>query len=67
MEPSRITAEDARHKVDEGPQVLFLDTRSEGLGRSGSELPGARRIAGNEIEVESHTLPRDKLIIMYCT
>ena len=68
MEPSRITAEEAKYKMDHGEEVCFLDTRNDkAWTESDRKLPGAMRLAVDEVQVWSHKLPRDKLIITYCT
>ena len=66
MEPSRITAEEAKYKIDHGEEIRFLDTRNDqAWTESDRKLPGAMRLG--EIQVWSHKLPRDKLIGTYCT
>lgn len=68
MEPSRITAEDAKYKIDHGEEIFFLDTRNEkAWTASDRKLPGAMRLGVDEVQFWSHKLPRDKLIITYCT
>ena len=68
MEPSRITVQDARYKVDHGDGIFFLDTRNDkAWHESDRKLPGAMHLAVDEVEFWSHKLPRDKLIVTYCT
>ncbi len=68
MEPSRITVNDAKYKMDHGGGIFFLDTRTEkAWTASDQKLPGAMHLTGDEIELWSHKLPRDQLIVTYCT
>ncbi|MGH7824534.1 MAG: rhodanese-like domain-containing protein [Candidatus Binatia bacterium] len=69
MEPSRISAAEANDKISRGEEeILFIDTRNEkAWAESDHKLPGARRLAVDQVELQSHTLPRDRLIVTYCT
>jgi hypothetical protein len=69
MEPSRITAEQAKYKIDHrDDDILFIDTRNEkAWAESDQKLPGAIRIPVDEIELHTHKLPRDRCIVTYCT
>lgn len=68
MEPSRITAPQAEEQLKRGEKILFLDVRNPNAwAQSGEKLPGAKRIALDEIELHSHHLSRDHCIITYCT
>jgi rhodanese-related sulfurtransferase len=67
MEPSRINPVQAKSEIDRGKEILFIDTRNEkAWAQSNWKLPGAMRIPAGEIELKSHLLPRDKLIVTYC-
>lgn len=68
MEPSRIRAVEVKDKIDRGEAIVLIDTRNEkAWAESDQKLPGARRIPVDEIELHTHTLPRDQWIITYCT
>ncbi|HET9788008.1 MAG TPA: hypothetical protein VFP47_12770 [Pyrinomonadaceae bacterium] len=68
MEPSRITVEEAKDKLDHGQEIFFLDTRTEeAWTASDQKLPGTMRLKVDEVEFWSHKLPRDKLIVTYCS
>ena len=68
MEPSRIRAVDLQHRLDDGEDIVLIDTRNEkDWQKSAGKLPGALRIPTDQIEVHTHKLPRDRLIVTYCS
>ena len=68
MEPERITAEEVKRRMDGGEAVFFMDTRSPtAWDASDLKLPGARRIHYSELEPNIRKIPRDRLVVPYCT
>lgn len=68
MEPSRIRAVDLQHRLGNGEDIVLIDTRNENAWqRSAGKLPGALRLPADQIEVHTHKLPRDRLIVTYCS
>ena len=64
----RITVDDVKERMDRGEQVLFIDTRNlDDWSASDVKLPGALRIHLSELEKHLDELPRDRLIVTYCT
>jgi hypothetical protein len=64
MEPSRITAKAAKYKIDHGGGVFFLDIRNDkAWAAADRKLPEAMRLGADEVELWSHKLPRDQLIV----
>jgi 3-mercaptopyruvate sulfurtransferase SseA len=61
----RITAE-ALHEVWKKGQVLVVDTRGEAAYRQ-EHIPGAIVITPNEVLAKADQLPRNKMIVTYCT
>ena len=61
----RITPEEARHALDTG-KAIIVDVRDEGAYKAG-HAKGALWIPVNEIESRIKELPRDKMIIAYCS
>jgi len=61
----RITAEEL-HKLWEKNEVLIVDTRNEPSFKT-SRIKGAILIPANEFATRSSELPRDKMIVTYCT
>jgi 3-mercaptopyruvate sulfurtransferase SseA len=61
----RITAEEL-HKLWEKNEVLVVDTRNEPSFKQ-SRIKGAILIPANEFATRNGELPRDKMIVTYCT
>lgn len=61
----RITVADARAAVERGTAVI-VDVRAEESYKLG-HIKGALSIPGNTIEARLKDLPRNKLIITYCS
>jgi rhodanese-related sulfurtransferase len=61
----RIEAQEARRLVDKGEAVL-LDVRSRAAWDMG-HVAGALHVPLSEIEARLSQLPKDKLIVAYCT
>ena len=61
----RITAQEAYELYKKG-EVLVVDTRSEPAFKE-SRIKGAILIPAGEILAKIDELPRDKMIITYCT
>ena len=65
----RITCEELKQKVDKGDAIVIVDVRPR-VGFELFSIPGAINIP-NEPEADSaamlRALPKDKLIVFYCT
>lgn len=67
-EIKRITAEEVKKRLDKGERILFIDTRNKhDWDESDVKIRGARRIHYSELEQHLKELPRDQLIVPYCT
>ena len=64
-EARRITAEDL-HKLWDKKDVLIIDTRGEPDYKA-SHIPGAVSVPANEVATKLEELPRNKMIVAYCT
>ncbi len=68
MEPTRITIDEAKERIDRGEPLVFIDSRnSEAWAKASARLPGAIRVPSDEIEKHLNELPRDRAIVTYCT
>ena len=68
VEPSRISVDEVKTLMDRGEPVLLIDTRNpHDWGESDVKLPGAVRIHYSEMGQHLDELPRDRLIVTYCT
>ena len=61
----RIAPADARQAFDSG-KAIIIDVRDEASYKAG-HIKGARWIPVNEIESRIKELPRDKMIVTYCS
>jgi rhodanese-related sulfurtransferase len=68
MEPTRITIDEAKERIDRGEPLVFVDSRNaEAWAKASSRLPGAVRVPADEIENHLKEIPRDRAIVTYCT
>ncbi len=68
MEPKRISAEEAKRRLDGGERISFLDSRSDAAWQDAAfQIPGSIRVPPDEIEAYVDEIPRDGLIVPYCT
>ena len=64
----RIAATEVRQKIDRGENVMMIDTRSTSAwDNSDTKIKGARRIRVADIEKYISEIPRDRMIVTYCT
>jgi 3-mercaptopyruvate sulfurtransferase SseA len=64
-EARRITAEEL-HKLWDKKDVLIIDTRGEPDYKA-SHIPGSISVPANEVATKLEELPRNKMIVAYCT
>lgn len=69
MNPTPVSAEDAKAMQDRGERVVFVDARNPvAWGTSTVKLPGAVRIPVDAVDEHLAELPRDAAaVITYCT
>ena len=68
MEIKRISVVEVKKRLDKGEPIFFIDTRSShAWGESDVKIPGAVRLHYSELEQHLDEVPRDRLIIPYCT
>jgi rhodanese-related sulfurtransferase len=68
MELDRISKEDVKRRLDAGEPIVFLDTRSDDAWRKAdAQIPGSRRVPPDAVEQYLDEIPRDGLIVAYCT
>ena len=64
----RITVDQARRLLDAGEPVVFVDVRNpQAWASSDVKLPGAIRIALDELPARATELPRRGHVVTYCT
>jgi membrane protein DedA with SNARE-associated domain/rhodanese-related sulfurtransferase len=65
---ARITSEELKQKLDDGEAVMIVDLRHRLDFESDPRvIPGALRIAIEDLKERHEELPRDRDIILYCT
>jgi len=68
LELKRISLAEVKKRLDRGDPILFIDSRSQHAWEDSSvKIPGALRIHYSELEKHLDELPRDRLIVTYCT
>jgi rhodanese-related sulfurtransferase len=66
--PELISVDDAWRLVEEGHDPVFIDTRnSKHYGQSDVKIPGSIRIWREELETRMDEVPRERIVITYCT
>ncbi len=64
---ARITADELKQLMDDGQKVMIVDLRQPlDIQVDPYSIPGARRIAVEELEQRHHEIPRDRDVILYC-
>ncbi len=68
MEPERITAEEVKQLMDRREPLAFVDSRNpQAWEQSNTKLPGAIRIPADAVAASLPRIPKDRLIVTYCT
>ena len=68
MEPTRVTVDEVRERMDRGEQFAFVDTRNpKAWAEAETKLPGVFRVSSDEVEKNISEIPRDRTVITYCT
>ncbi|HEV8368441.1 MAG TPA: rhodanese-like domain-containing protein [Pyrinomonadaceae bacterium] len=68
MEATRVTVEEIKERMDRSEQFAFVDTRNPtAWSEADTKLPGAIRIPADDVDNHLNELPKDRVIITYCT
>ena len=68
MEPTRVTVEEVRERMDRGEPFTFVDSRNpKAWGESDVKLPGAIRVPADEGGQHLSEIPKDRVVVSYCT
>jgi rhodanese-related sulfurtransferase len=68
MQPTPISAADAKQMLDQGNDVAFVDARNPvAWGEATHKLPKAIRIPVDAVDQHMGELPEGGTIIAYCT
>jgi hypothetical protein len=54
--------------MQRGEAFVFLDTRNQqAWSEAETKLPGALRVSADEVDQQLASIPRDRVVITYCT
>ena len=68
MEPIRITVDELKKRMDRRETVAFVDSRnSKAWEETDATVPGCIRIPADAVAQNFQKLPKDRLIVTYCT
>jgi rhodanese-related sulfurtransferase len=68
MEPTRITVDEVKERMDRGEQFVFVDTRNpKAWAEAETKLPGAIRVPADEVEAHLGEIPKERVVITHCT
>jgi rhodanese-related sulfurtransferase len=64
----RITIEDLKRRIDAHEALTVLDSRaSDAWKNSDGQIPGSIRVPPDEVDKHLSEIPRDRLVVPYCT
>lgn len=67
-EPQRVAADEIKRRLDDGGHVIFLDARADDAWQKATEqIPESRRVPPDDVDSHIDGLPKDALIVTYCT
>jgi rhodanese-related sulfurtransferase len=68
MDVQRITREELKRRMDAHEAITIVDARSEDAwNNSDVEMPGAIRVPPENVEKHLSDIPRDRMVVTYCT
>ncbi|MCI0448145.1 hypothetical protein L0152_33615 [bacterium] len=68
MDTTRVTVDEVRTRMERGEPFTFIDSRNpKAWAESNVKLPGAIRVPADEVEQHLSEIPKDKVVIVYCT
>ena len=68
MPVQRITAQDLKRRMDTHEPLTLLDTRAPDVWKNSDvQIPGSIRVPPDEVGQHLADIPRDRLVVAYCT
>ena len=68
MSPTRISVDEVKKLMEDGKPITFVDSRNpEAWAESTAMLPGCIRIPADTVDKNIQKLPKDRMIVTYCT
>jgi rhodanese-related sulfurtransferase len=68
MDTTRVTVDEVRTRMERGEPFTFIDSRNPtAWAESNVKLPGAIRVPADEVENHLPEIPKERVVIVYCT
>jgi rhodanese-related sulfurtransferase len=68
MEPTRVTVDEVQMRMERGEPFTFIDSRNpKAWAESDVKIQGAIRVPVDEFEQHLSEIPKDRVVIVYCT
>jgi rhodanese-related sulfurtransferase len=68
MEAPRISPAELKQRLDAGDEIFLIDARNADAWRKATrQIPGATRIAADELDAHLSEIPEDRTVVAYCT
>jgi rhodanese-related sulfurtransferase len=68
MDTTRVTVDEVRTRMERGEPFTFIDSRNpQAWAESNVKLPGAIRVPADEVENHLVEIPKERVVIVYCT
>lgn len=68
VDAPRITAQQMKTRMDAGEEFTVIDVRNpQAWAESDTKIPGAIRVAMDELDQKLPSIPKNKPIVAYCT
>ena len=68
MTVQRTSVNDLQELMERGENIFFVDTRNpKAWAEADTKLPGAIRVPADAVEKHFADIPRDRLVVTYCT
>jgi rhodanese-related sulfurtransferase len=68
MNIKRITVEELKRRMDAHEALTVLDARApDAWERSDVQIPGSIRVPPDKVDEHLSEIPRDRLVVPYCT
>jgi rhodanese-related sulfurtransferase len=68
MEPTRVTVDEVRMRMERGEPFTFIDSRNpKAWTESNVKIKGAIRVPADEAAQHFAEIPKDRVVIVYCT
>jgi rhodanese-related sulfurtransferase len=68
MDPTRVTVDEVKMRMERGEPFTFIDSRNpKAWAEAESKISGAIRVPADEVEQYLSQIPKDRVVITYCT